>query len=76
MKAMNVAIYKADIPLTAPFRIALGETTVAENVFVKITTDEGVYGMGEASPYTPIVGETQAMDLAAAQDLAKLLIGN
>lgn len=75
MKIVGVEIYKADIPLVAPFRIALGETTVAENVLIKINTDESLYGMGEASPFTPIVGETQATDLAAAQDLAKLLIG-
>ena len=75
MRVLRVEVYKADIPLVAPFRIALGETTVAENVFVKINTDVGLYGLGEASPFTPIVGETQATDLVAAKDLAKLLIG-
>jgi len=75
MKILSVEVYKADIPLVAPFRIALGETTVANNVLIKIHTDERLYGVGEASPFTPIVGETQATDLAAARDLAKLLIG-
>jgi len=75
MRVLRVEVYKVDIPLVAPFRIALGETTVAENVFVKINTDVGLYGLGEASPFTPIVGETQATDLVAAKDLAKLLIG-
>lgn len=75
MKIVGVEVYKADIPLVAPFRIALGETTVAENVLIKIKTDEGLYGLGEASPFTQIVGETQATDLEAAQDLARLLIG-
>jgi len=75
MKILSVEIYKADIRLVAPFRIALGETTVANNVLIKINTDEGLYGVGEASPFTPIVGETQATDLAAAKDLGRLLIG-
>jgi len=75
MRVLRVEVYKVDIPLVAPFRIALGETTVAENVFVKLNTDVGLYGLGEASPFTPIVGETQATDLVAAKDLAKLLIG-
>ena len=75
MKILSVKIYKADIRLVAPFRIALGETTVANNVLIKINTDEGLYGVGEASPFTPIVGETQATDLAAAKDLGRLLIG-
>ena len=75
MRILSVEVYKADIPLVAPFRIALGETTVANNVLIKIHTDEGLHGVGEASPFTPIVGETQSTDLAAARDLAKLLIG-
>ena len=68
MKIRSVEVYKADIPLVAPFRIAIGETTVANNVLIKIHTDEGLYGVGEASPFTPIVGETQATDLAAAKE--------
>jgi len=75
MKITRVTIYKADIPLIAPFRTALEETTVANNVLIKIHTEDSLYGLGEASPFTPIVGETQATDLAAARDLAGLLIG-
>jgi L-alanine-DL-glutamate epimerase-like enolase superfamily enzyme len=75
MKIMRVTVFKVDIPLRAPFRIALGVTEVAENVFVKVETDEGLCGWGEGSPFPPIVGETQATCLAAARDLARLLIG-
>ncbi|MBC7099535.1 dipeptide epimerase [Candidatus Bipolaricaulota bacterium] len=75
MHITRVAVYKADIPLVAPFRIALGVTEVAENFFVKIETDEGVCGWGEGSPFPAIVGETQATCLAAARDMARLLIG-
>jgi len=75
MRITNVEVYKADIPLKEPFRIALGKIEVARNVFIKINTDEQLYGVGEASPFPFIVGETQATDLAAARDLARLLIG-
>lgn len=75
MQITGVEVYKADISLKRPFRIALGVTEVARNVFVKISTDEAISGMGEGSPFTPIVGETQATCLAAARDLARLLIG-
>lgn len=75
MRIVKVTVYKADIPLAAPFRIALGVTEVAENFFVKIETDEGIHGWGEGSPFPPIVGETQAICLAASRDMARLLIG-
>jgi len=75
LRIEKVTVYKADIPLKAPFRIALGVTEVAENFFVKIETDEGLCGWGEGSPFPPIVGETQATCLAAARDLCRLLIG-
>ena len=75
MKISNVTVYKADIPLRESFRIAIMEITNAQNVFIKIETDEGLYGMGEASPFWRICGETQAISLAAARDLALLLKG-
>ncbi len=75
MKMTQVTVYKADIPLIKTFRIALGKTDTANNIIVKIETDSDIYGIGEASPFTPIVGETQSSALMIARDLAKLLIG-
>jgi len=75
MKIKRVEIYKADIPLVKTFRIALGETKVANNIFIRILTDEGMFGSGEASPFPPVVGETQASAFYVAQDFARLLIG-
>jgi len=75
MNIKRIEIFKADLPLKRPFRIAIGETRVAETLFVRVHTDDGLYGMGEANLFTPVVGETQATAFAAAKDLAKLLIG-
>ena len=75
MNIQRIEIFKADIPQKRPFRIALGVTTVASTIFVRIHTDAGVYGMGEGNLFTAIVSETQATALAAARDLAALLIG-
>jgi L-alanine-DL-glutamate epimerase-like enolase superfamily enzyme len=75
LKIESVDIYKADIPFHEPFRIAIMEITCAESVFVKINTPGGPYGIGEASPFWALTGETQAIDLAGAVDLAKLIIG-
>tara|TARA_B100000780_G_scaffold279138_1_gene255878 strand:+ start:969 stop:2093 length:1125 start_codon:yes stop_codon:yes gene_type:complete len=75
MQITKVEIFKADLPLKRPFRIAIGETTVAGTVFIRIHTDQSVYGVGEANPFTPVVGETLETAYAAAQDLAKLILG-
>jgi len=75
MKIERIEIYKANLPLKRPFRIAIGETRVAETLYMRVHTDNGLYGMGEANLFTPVVGETQATAFAAAKDLARLLIG-
>lgn len=75
MQITKVEIFKAHLPLKRPFRIAIGETTVADSVFVRIHTDQSIYGMGEANPFAPVVGETQGTALAAARDLARLILG-
>jgi L-alanine-DL-glutamate epimerase-like enolase superfamily enzyme len=75
MKITKISIYKADIPQIEPFKIAIMEITDALNIYVKIETDSGLYGMGEASPFWRICGETQAISIAAARDLALLLKG-
>jgi len=70
----SVEIYKADIPYPEPFKIAIGEMTAANNVAIKINTDDGTYGIGEASPVPYIAGETQNIMFAAATDLAKVIL--
>ena len=75
MQITKVEIFKAHLPLKRPFRIALGETHVAGTVFVRVHSDQSIYGMGEANPFTPIVGETLATAFVAAEDLARLILG-
>jgi len=43
----------------------------ANDVLVKITTDSGLYGLGEACPFLPITGETQAAILPPPGPLEK-----
>jgi len=73
-KITRVDIYKADIEFHEPFRIAIMEITSAQSLFIKITTNEGLYGLGEANPTAGITGETQSINLAGAVDLARLLL--
>ena len=59
MRITGVTLFKADIPLKDPFRIAVMEMRSAMNVFVRIDTDAGLVGWGEASPCWKLCGETQ-----------------
>ena len=70
-----INLYRYDIPLKAPIAISLGTIDHARNILVEIQTSEGITGWGEGSPFWMIVGETQASGLAAAQDMAQLLLG-
>lgn len=75
MKITQINLYRYDIPLKAPIAISLGTIEHARNILVQIQTDEGITGWGEGSPFWMIVGETQASGLAAAEDMARLLLG-
>lgn len=70
-----INLYQYNIPLKASITISLGTIENARNILVEIQTDESITGWGEGSPFWMIVGETQASSLAAAQDMARLLIG-
>ena len=40
--------------------------TAANDLLIRIRTDQGIVGLGEACPFPPITGETQATNAAAA----------
>ncbi|MCK7478146.1 MAG: hypothetical protein M0C28_12575 [Candidatus Moduliflexus flocculans] len=42
LKITDVEIYLFDIPLTSPFRIAIGEMSAANDLLVRIKTDQGL----------------------------------
>lgn len=75
LRIASVEIFRADVAFREVFRISIMEITSAQNVFVRITADDGTFGMGEASPTWGITGETQAINLAGARDLARLILG-
>ncbi len=71
----HVEIFKLNIGLLEPFRVAIGTIRQATNILVKVHTSHGLTGVGEGSPTEFIVGESQASDFEAAKSLARLLIG-
>jgi len=75
MKIKAIEIYYFDIPLTQPFKIAIGTVYAASDVLVRVITDSGLIGLGEASPFLPITGETQETNVTAARHLREMLLG-
>jgi len=55
-----------------PFTIATGTMDHAQNVFIRVHTDAGFYGVGECSAFPMIVGETQDTCIVMAREFAKL----
>lgn len=74
MKITHIEIYRFSIPME-PFAIATGTMDFAQNTFVRVHTESGLYGVGECSAFPMIVGETQGTCLVLARDFAKLWKG-
>jgi len=70
----HIDIYRFSIPMV-PFTIATGTMDHAQNVFIRVHTDAGFYGVGECSAFPMIVGETQDTCLIMAREFAKLWKG-
>ncbi|HTE09822.1 MAG TPA: dipeptide epimerase [Chitinophagaceae bacterium] len=69
MTITQTHIYKFSIPMH-PFTIATGTMESAQNIFIRLHTDAGLYGVGECSAFPMIVGETQATCFEMAKDFA------
>ena len=75
MKITDVKVETIHIPMKKPFRIAFAVQDHSVNVLVKITTDEGLWGIGEAAPFEPVTGESTATVLEALKLFRTGLIG-
>ena len=71
MKITDVKVETILIPMKKPFRIAFAVQDHSLNVLVKISTDEGLWGIGEAAPFEPVTGESAATVLEALNDLSR-----
>ena len=73
MKITDVKVETIRIPMKKPFRIAFAVQDHSLNVLVKISTDEGLWGIGEAAPFEPVTGESAATALlSGARSLKEL----
>ncbi len=70
----RIDIYRLSIQME-PFAIATGTMDHAQNVFLRLHTSDGLYGVGECSAFPMIVGETQDTCMAMAKAFALLWKG-
>jgi L-alanine-DL-glutamate epimerase-like enolase superfamily enzyme len=75
VRISRITLFASPIALKEPFIIALGPLTHAQNVLVKVETESGVFGWGEASPFPTIHGETMESVLSIGAFLARHLLG-
>ena len=54
----NISYSKLELPMAKPFRISAGTTSKYEGYLVKVTTDDGITGYGEATAKPFTTGDT------------------
>ena len=72
----RIEYWPVDIPMTAPFVVATGARTIAENIFLRVTLSNGAQGYGEAAPFPEVGGETRESCLIARPRLGKAILGH
>ncbi len=60
MKIKSIQASLKYLPLTKPYTIARHTVSAVENIFLHITLENGITGLGAASPAEEVVGETCA----------------
>lgn len=76
MKITDIKLGHISVPLKKPFKTALRTVNSVEDIIVKIETDTGHVGYGEAPPTGVITGDTTGGIIGAIEDhIKKHLIG-
>ncbi|WP_053955236.1 dipeptide epimerase [Inediibacterium massiliense] len=76
MKIEDIQIGILSVPLKKPFKTALRTVECIEDVIVKVITDTGHIGYGEAPPTGVITGDTKGAIIGALQEhIRKNIIG-
>jgi muconate cycloisomerase len=75
LRIANIEAIAVGLPMLRPMKMAGVEIHVAENVLVKMGSDQGVVGWGEAASAPTMTGETVASITTAIRMLASELVG-
>lgn len=74
MRITRVAVLPLDLALPTALTVAYGSYPVLNYALIKLFTDDGRLGLGEAAPDPEVTGETQPQVIAALQQAAALLV--
>lgn len=75
MKITDVETIIVRPPIRHPGKLGVGALDAVENVIVRITTDEGIEGFGEASPWPVFIENAAAVKVTIDRHLAPAVIG-
>ncbi len=76
MRITKIETAEIQIPLVTPFKTALRTVTAVDDILVRITTDDGQVGFGEAPPTAVITGDTKGSIRCAIEEfIAPNLVG-
>ncbi|UCG07417.1 MAG: hypothetical protein JSV83_01820 [Desulfobacterales bacterium] len=78
MKITHLELFHISVPFAEPYHLSkiYGTQHNAHAVILKLHTDEGLFGLGEADPMMPFTDETPQTVMAVTRDaIAPLLIG-
>jgi L-Ala-D/L-Glu epimerase / N-acetyl-D-glutamate racemase len=67
MKIIKIEAFTKNLALTKPYTIAYKTISDVENIFLLITLENGITGIGAANPDTQVVGENPAQVLENCQ---------
>lgn len=67
-KIRDISVWDADLGNAKPYTIAFKTVDEVRNVFVELTLDNGVMGIGSGNPSEYVVGESFAQCLEALQE--------
>jgi L-alanine-DL-glutamate epimerase-like enolase superfamily enzyme len=69
MKITRLEVWRVDMPLQEPYRIAYQTVSSASNVFLKMETNQGIVGFGCAAPDLDVTGETPESVITAFNEI-------
>lgn len=75
MKIVDILTKKMSYKMRKMYKVAYEESMYSHGVYVKILTDSGLCGLGEAVPIAFVTGETVGSILAAVELMKPVLIG-
>jgi len=78
MKIIGLELFHISIPFAKPYKLSrvYGTLTHAHAIILKMHTDEGIVGLGEADPMNPFTEETPASVMVVTRDaIAPHLMG-